>query len=33
VEKEPYRFDIIKLAIEGKIVLPLKIKAQRSLAN
>jgi len=33
VEKEPYRFDIIKLAIEGKIVSPLKIKAQRSLAN
>lgn len=33
VEKEPYRFDIIKLAIEDKIVLPLKIKAQRSLAN
>jgi hypothetical protein len=33
VEKEPYRFDIIKLAIEGKIVSPLKIKAHRSLAN
>ncbi len=33
VEKEPYQFDIIKLKAEGKIILPIKIKAQRQLAS
>jgi len=29
VDKEPYRFDIIKLKIKGDIVLPIKIQAKR----